>query len=61
MSVAFILPIMGAWYDSQGASAAFGKVAILPVILTVIFGALFLWYRARGGYSAVKISAAGAD
>ncbi|MFN7923442.1 MAG: MFS transporter [Bryobacteraceae bacterium] len=61
LAVAFILPIMGAWYDSYGASAAFGRVAVLPVILTVVFGALFHYYRSRGGYSAVKISAAAAD
>ncbi len=55
LSVAFILPVMGGWYDTHGAAAAFRYVAILPMILTVIFGALFLYYKSRGGYKAVKI------
>jgi len=62
LSVAFILPIMGGWYDSFGPAAAFRYVGVLPVVLTVIFGALFFYYRATGGYQAVKLSAtAGAD
>jgi hypothetical protein len=31
-------------------------VAVLPVILTFVFGGLYLYYRARGGYKAVAIS-----
>ena len=58
LSVAFIIPIMGGWYDSYGAAAAFRYVAILPMILTVIFGALFFHYRSRGGYQAVKLESA---
>jgi MFS family permease len=62
LSAAFILPIMGGWYDSYGAAAAFRYVAILPVILTVVFGALYFYYKARGGYQAEQIhSAASAD
>jgi MFS family permease len=57
LSTAFILPIMGGWYDNQGAAAAFRYVAILPVILTLVFGALFLYFRSAGGYKAVKLSA----
>jgi MFS family permease len=57
LSAAFILPIMGRWYDEHGAAAAFRYVAVLPVILTFVFGALFLYYRARGGYKAVAIGA----
>ncbi|HEU4386416.1 MAG TPA: MFS transporter [Blastocatellia bacterium] len=57
LSTAFILPIMGGWYDTRGAAAAFRYVAVLPVILTVIFGALFFYFRAAGGYKAVKLSA----
>jgi MFS family permease len=55
LSVAFILPIMGGWYDNEGASAAFRYVAVLPMILTVIFGALFFYYKSRGGYKAIRI------
>ncbi|MEZ5404270.1 MAG: MFS transporter [Bryobacteraceae bacterium] len=55
LAVAFILPVMGGWYDTHGAAAAFRYVAILPVILTFIFAALFFYYRSRGGYKAVRI------
>ena len=37
LAVAFILPIMGGWYDKYGAGAAFRYVGVLPVILTFIF------------------------
>jgi MFS family permease len=57
LSAAFILPIMGRWYDQYGAAAAFRYVAILPVVLTFVFGGLYLYYRARGGYKAVAIGA----
>jgi hypothetical protein len=46
---------MGGWYDAFGAAAAFRYVAVLPAVLTVIFGVLFLYYKSRGGYQAVKI------
>jgi MFS family permease len=59
LSVAFILPIMGRWYDAYGAAAAFRYVAVLPVVLTFVFGALFFYYRARGGYRAVRLAPAG--
>ncbi len=58
LSVAFIIPIMGGWYDTYGAAAAFRYVGILPVVLTVIFGLLFFHYRSRGGYQAVKLESA---
>jgi MFS family permease len=57
LSVSFILPLMGRWYDTQGAAAAFRNTAVLPVILTVVFGALFLYYRSRGGYKAEVLTA----
>jgi MFS family permease len=59
LAAAFILPIMGNWYDTAGASAAFRYVAVLPVILTFIFGALYVYYRMRGGYHAIALEAAG--
>jgi fucose permease len=55
LSVSFILPLMGKWYDEHGAAAAFRYTAVIPVILTAVFGALFLYYRARGGYKAVAL------
>jgi hypothetical protein len=70
LSVSFVLPIIGKWYDSgiaartpEGAAPAgdalaaiqaaagleaLGKVAILPVVLTVIFGILFVMRRNAG-------------
>jgi MFS family permease len=55
LCIAVVLPIMGAAFDKAGAGAALRTVAVLPVILTFVFGALFLYYRARGGYRAVKL------
>jgi len=55
LCIAVVLPIMGAKFDSAGAGAALRQVALLPVILTGVFGALFLYHRARGGYRAVKL------
>ena len=42
-------------FDKAGAGAALRTVAVLPIVLTVVFGVLFLYYRARGGYRAVKL------
>jgi MFS family permease len=55
LSTAVILPVMGDWYDKYGAAAAFRYVAILPMVLTVVFGALYLYYRSQGGYKVVKL------
>ncbi len=59
LAAAFILPIMGGWYDRYGAAAAFRFVGVLPAILTVVFSGLYFYYRARGGYRAVKLAAEG--
>jgi hypothetical protein len=55
LCIALVLPIMGARFDAAGAGAALRAVAILPVILTVVFGLLFAYFRAKGGYRAVKL------
>jgi MFS family permease len=55
LAVAFILPLMGGVYDTRGAAAAFRFVAVLPMILTVIFGALIFYYRSIGGYRSVQL------
>jgi MFS family permease len=55
LCIAIVLPIMGAEFDAAGAGAALRKVALLPVVLSVVFGGLFLYHRARGGYRAVKL------
>jgi len=57
LAVAFILPMMGSWYDQFGAAAAFRYVSVLPVALTVIFAGLYFFYKSQGGYQAVKIGA----
>jgi MFS family permease len=56
LAVAFILPLMGGWYDAYGAATAFRYVGVLPIILTVIFAALWLRDRSRGGYRAVQLN-----
>ncbi len=55
LAVAFILPMMGAWYEQHGAAAAFRYVSVLPVVLTAIFAGLYFYYRSQGGYRAVSI------
>ncbi len=55
LAVAFILPLMGGWYDAYGAAATFRIIGILPVALTVIFGALLVYYRATGGYRSLPL------
>lgn len=55
LAVNFILPAMGHVYDAQGGSAALRVVGILPIVLIVIFGALFFTDKAKGGYKAEKI------
>lgn len=55
LAAAFILPIMGRWYDAHGAAAAFKYVAWCPVVLTAAFAILFFRYRATGGYRPVLL------
>ena len=55
LSVSIVLPYMGGIYDKDGGPAALRAVAVLPVILVVIFGALWLADRAKGGYKAERI------
>ena len=56
LSVAVALPIMGARIDSYGPGAALQMVAVLGAILAVIFGVLYAWFKARGGYRAVALA-----
>ena len=58
LSVAVVLPIMGARIDRFGAGAALQMVAGLAVVLLIIFGGLFAYFRARGGYKPVTLAAA---
>jgi hypothetical protein len=43
------------------AQASFRAVAILPATLLLVFGAIWMYDRSKGGYRATRISAAGAD
>src|SRR5438874_2105451 len=55
LSVAVALPIMGARIDKFGPGAALQMIAGLCVILTVIFGGLYAYFKARGGYRAIQL------
>ena len=57
LAIAIILPIIGAKLDGKGPGAAMQAVAVLPVILVVVFGALGFYFKNRGGYKPVDISA----
>jgi hypothetical protein len=39
----------------HGASMTFRYVAILPVILIFVFTAMYLYFKARGGYRPVRL------
>jgi MFS family permease len=56
LSVAIVLPIMGARMDQYGPGAALQMVAALGAILTVIFTGVWLYFRSKGGYRAVSIT-----
>ena len=56
LSVGLVLPVMGARMDQYGPGAALQMVALLGAILTLIFGVVWLRFRAHGGYRAVHIS-----
>ena len=55
LSVSWVLPYMGKVYDAKGGPAALEAVCVLPVALFIIFGALWLADRAKGGYKAERI------
>ena len=56
-SAALVTPLMGQRMDASGPGAALQSVAMLGLILTVIFSCIWLYFRTRGGYKAVHISA----
>ena len=55
LSVAVALPLMGARIDKLGPAAALQMVAVLGGILAIIFGGLFMYFKARGGYRAIQL------
>jgi MFS family permease len=48
-------PLMGRINDTYGAASVLPIWAVLPVVLTVVFGGLALADRARGGYRAEQL------
>jgi hypothetical protein len=59
LATAVALPLMGERIDQLGAGAALKMMALLPAALGVIFVGLWGYYRARGGYTAVRLSGTG--
>ena len=57
LSVGLVVPLMGERMDQFGPGAALQMVAMLGGILAVIFTAVWLYFKARGGYTTVAISA----
>ncbi len=55
LAIAVALPIIGARFDAKGAGPALQYVAILPIILVFVFGAIAAYFKSRGGYRPVKI------
>ncbi len=59
LSVALVLPLMGKIYDTSGPEIALRYVVGLPVTLIVVFGAIWLHDRGRGGYRIARLSEGG--
>ena len=65
-SVFFVLPQMGKVYDHYKARGgevtasqmSFRLVAVLPAVLLVVFGAIWLYDRAHGGFTPISLTAA---
>jgi fucose permease len=56
-SIAIVLPVMGAQFDALGPAAALRSVAYLPVGLFFVFGAVAMYFRAKGGYVPLSLDA----
>jgi len=56
LATAVALPLMGARIDRLGPGAALQMMALLPAALGIIFVGLWIHYRSRGGYKAVRLS-----
>lgn len=57
-SAGFAQPLMGWLYDTYKEAGALTHMAILPVILIVVFGAIFIRDLAKGGYKIVRLGEA---
>jgi len=61
LSVSLILPFIGYVRSHNSDAAAFRYVAILPAILTVVFGILYARDKAKGGYRAERLDVDSTD
>ena len=55
MAVDRALPLMGRIYDRYGAAQSFRYLTVAPLMLVLVFGVMFLYYKTHGGYRAVRI------
>lgn len=58
LAIAVALPIIGDKFDKSGAGAALQMMAVCPIILILVFSAIGLYFKSKGGYKPVKIDAA---
>lgn len=49
------LPVMGRIYDRYGAAQSFRYVTVAPLVLVCVFAAMVFYYKAQGGYRALRI------
>ncbi len=56
LSVAIFTRLLGGFYDAAGPRMALRYMMVLPIILIVIFSAIWLFDRSRGGYKVVKLA-----
>ena len=59
MAVNLALPAMGRIYDRYGAAQSFRYVTVAPAVLVCVFAAMLYYYKAQGGYRAVRIQPGG--
>jgi hypothetical protein len=50
-----MLPVIGAWYDTYGGATAFRYVGFIPIVLIVVFAALSVHFKSKGGYRTVRL------
>jgi fucose permease len=55
LSDAVVVPVMGRLYDSWGPGATLKAVSVLPCAVAFIFGGIWLYDSAHGGYSVTRI------
>jgi hypothetical protein len=58
LSDAFIVPLIGRWYDVWGPATALRAVALSPCAAAVVFAAVWWTDRRHGGYMIIKLAPA---